>query len=74
MCRDLVGILDDWILLGATEEIIRPSRQHCVEAMTAWGLKFKLHPTKGDGPTQSIEYVGCLVNLGSSFRTADDGW
>jgi hypothetical protein len=30
-------------------------------AMTKLG--FKLHPTKREGPTQSIEYIGFLLSL-----------
>ena len=49
-CAVLVYI-DDWIIMAATEELVRANMQSFDTAMKA--LKVKLHPTKRDGPTQS---------------------
>ncbi len=59
--------LDDWILLGDSEELVRENMIMFDKAMTSLG--FKLHPTKRDGPTQSIEYIGFLLELARAKLT-----
>ena len=63
-CGVILVYIDDWILLGASEDVIRMNMEAFDMAMTSLG--FKLHPTKRDGPTQSIEYIGFLLHLASA--------
>ncbi len=65
-CAVLVYI-DDWIIMGATEELVRVNMEYFDKAMTSLG--FKLHPTKREGPTQSIEYIGFLLELARARLT-----
>ena len=59
-CTVLVYI-DDWILLGPNEGVVRENMTAFDKAMTELG--FCLHPTKRDGPAQIMEYIGFLLNL-----------
>jgi hypothetical protein len=56
-CAVLVYI-DDWIILGSSEQLVRDNMTRFDDAMTKLG--FKWHPTKREGPTQSIEHIGFL--------------
>ncbi len=51
--------IDDWIVMGATKELVRVNMEASDKAMTSLG--FKLHPTKREGPVQLIEYIGFLL-------------
>jgi hypothetical protein len=53
--------IDDWILLGPNEGVVRENMTAFDKAMTELG--FCLHPTKRDGPAQIMEYIGFLLDL-----------
>jgi hypothetical protein len=59
-CSVLVYI-DDWIIMGASEQLVRSNMEAFDKAMSELG--FRLHPTKRDGPAQAMEYIGFLLNL-----------
>ncbi len=65
-CAVLVYI-DVWIIMGATRELVRVNMEAFDKAMTSLG--FKLHPTKREGPVQSIEYIGFLLELARARLT-----
>ncbi len=57
----LLVYIDDWIIMAATEELVRANMQSFDTV--------NLHPTKRDGPTQSIDYIGFLLMLAKAILT-----
>ena len=53
--------IDDWLIMGQSEEVVRRNMEAFDSALTKLG--FKLHPTKREGPVQAIEYIGFLLDL-----------
>ncbi len=47
--------------MGSSEQLVRDNMAAFDKAMLELG--FRLHPTKRDGPAQSMEYIGFLLNL-----------